>query len=150
MVFFRVEMLWLMWWSGGPGLEPGHPRDIEHRQPSRPHRVRCRGWDGGPPRLPEARPGQPRALPESLSRVWSRWWRKNLNPGLTQILVLLICDRCFYHRSSITPSEECKRILFVAIKFLKTNTMNILEVWILQRTRFRILSITTIWMAMEM
>ena len=148
-------MLKLMWWSGGPGLEPGHPRDIEYRQPARPHRVRGRGRDGGPPRLPEARPGQPRALPESLPRVWSRRWRKNLNPGLTPIQteitwVLVNCDRCFYHRSSITPSEECKRDLFVAIKFLKTNTMNILVVWILQRTKYRILSITTIWMAMEM
>ena len=52
-------------WSGGPGLEC-HPGDLEYRQPAGPHRVRGGDGAGGSPRLPEARPGQPRALPESL------------------------------------------------------------------------------------
>ena len=55
----------MMPWSGGSGLEP-HPRDLQYRQPAGPHRGWGRGRGGGAPRLPEARPRQPRALQESL------------------------------------------------------------------------------------
>ena len=40
---------------------------------------------------------------------------------------MIFCDHYFYLRSSITPSDECKRILFASISDHRKNTMNILE-----------------------